>query len=206
MRASTKCGIVPSPEGDLANVRLQEKIDLPGGRDRARDSILYVAKECVRATRFGQVKLNKILWRADFESFSHRGVPVTGRKYQHLPQGPCLVEMVPLQRSMLESGLIRIDQIDLGSGFVEDRVVVQAVVKSELLNDDDYFYLDRSIQHYWDKTAREASDQSHGVAWKITPDKKSIFYELSILSDEIPSQEQMRRLEIEGERRGWFSL
>jgi hypothetical protein len=114
--------------------------------------------------------------------------------------------MVPLQRSMLESGLIRIDQIDLGSGFVEDRVVVQAVVKSELLNDDDYFYLDRSIQHYWDKTAREASDQSHGVAWKITPDKKSIFYELSILSDEIPSQEQMRRLEIEGERRGWFSL
>lgn len=184
---------------------LREKIALPGGQDRVREAILYVAWECRYATRFGQTKLHKILWRADFQAFAARGVPVTGRKYQRLPQGPCLHEMVPVQADMIQAGLIYVSVSDLGNGFTEERVVPYYEPRQSLLSDKDLFYLDAAILHYWDKTARETSDESHGVIWKTHGDRQTLPYELALLTDQEPGDEQLRRLEILGQQRRWQS-
>jgi len=183
----------------------QETISMPGGQDRAAEALLYVAWECRNATRFGQTKLHKILWRADFRSFSERGSPITGRRYQRLPQGPCLQEMLPLQGDLAAKGLIEIHEIELGSGFVEERVVPTIRPEQSLLNDRDLYFLDEAIEHYWDKTARETSDESHGAAWRTHGDRDPLPYELALLSDENPDDEQLRRLEILGQRRRWQS-
>jgi hypothetical protein len=47
--------------------RLTWKVPLPGGQKRLREAVLYVSAACKDAERFGLVKLNKIIWRADFE-------------------------------------------------------------------------------------------------------------------------------------------
>src|SRR5665213_2629173 len=70
---------------------------LPGGaRERLRELILYVSEKCEKSTRFGMIKLNKIIWRADFTAFEARRSPITGAGYQRLPLGPAPIEMRPV--------------------------------------------------------------------------------------------------------------
>jgi hypothetical protein len=76
------------------------QVKLPGGQSRLREAALYVMTRCANAEAFGLVKLNKILWRADFKAYAARRVPVTGRQYQRLAQGPAPVEMLPVLQEL----------------------------------------------------------------------------------------------------------
>ena len=68
--------------------KLTPSVILPGKQDRLRQMILYVATKCAKAERMGLIKLNKILWKADFDAFAARQRPITGREYQRLDLGP----------------------------------------------------------------------------------------------------------------------
>ncbi len=106
--------------------RLTYRVELPGGQLRLREMILYVSMRCADARRFDKVKLNKILWKSDFDAFAARRVPVTGRAYQRLQWGPAAVEMPPLYGEMLQDGLFHVERIDLGDNFVEQRTIPDA--------------------------------------------------------------------------------
>src|ERR1700688_4900638 len=93
-----------------ARPKLTWKAQLPGGQRRLREAVLYVSQKCEQAPYFGKVKLNKIIWRADFESFAQRGQPVTGWQYQRLKQGPAPVEMLPVLNELQADGLLRIQK------------------------------------------------------------------------------------------------
>lgn len=170
--------------------RLTTVVDLPGRQDRLRQMILYVCDKCVDADRFGLIKLNKILWKADFESFATCGVPITGRPYQRLELGPAPKEMKPVLRDMETDGAIRFDLTDFGEGIVEKRPI--ALVEPRLINFtiEDLKFVVRAVGYYWDKTGMETSDDSHGVAWKSRGNNDPMYYELSYLSDDqVPRRE-----------------
>ncbi len=181
------------------------RIDLPGGQDRLRQMILYVAQRCHNATRFGGIKLNKILWKSDFDAFAARGVPVTGRAYQRLRLGPAPKEMLPLHQEMLRSGLIRVQLIDFGDGVVEHRTIPLEQAKMDLFTDDDVRFVDRSIRYYWDLTGMETSDDSHGPAWLTRANGEPMPYEAALLSERAPSAGQIARLKQAIYDRGWLS-
>ena len=64
-------------------------MDTPPGDDRLGEAIVYVAERMAGDPGGqGAVKLNKILWWADFESFRERRRSVTGAVYQKLNEGP----------------------------------------------------------------------------------------------------------------------
>jgi len=169
-------------------------VPLPGGQTRLREMILFVAKECIESGRFGAVKLNKIIWKADFDSYAERGIPVTGRAYKRQKLGPVLHEMVPLQNDMTRSGEILIEQVDLGDSFVELRTIALRDPNLRLFTEDDLEYVRRSIRHYWTMTGTESSDESHGVAWKTRRNGDFMPYETALLSDRRPGKAQMDRL------------
>ena len=162
--------------------KLTWKVPLPGGQRRLREAVLYVARACESAPLFGLVKLNKIIWRADFDSFAERGQPVTGRQYQRLPQGPAAVEMLPVLNELQADGLLRIDRTRVVD-FEEHRPVALADPVVNLFSRGDLDYLDRAVSIYWEKSGRETSDISHGVAWKSRADGEPMPYELAYLSD-----------------------
>src|ERR1700727_1161546 len=83
-------------------------IRLPGEMGRLRQMILYVAQRCESAEYFGAIKLNKIIWKADFDSFAGRGVPVTGREYRRQKLGPVPKEMARIHTEMLKQGAVRV--------------------------------------------------------------------------------------------------
>lgn len=169
-------------------------VPMPGGQNRLKQMILYVADRCENARFFGAVKLNKILWKADFGSFSERSIPVTGREYRRQKLGPVLREMVPVQREMLRNGNIKIERRDFGDDIVELRTIAIDKPDMTLFSDCDLHYVEKSISHYWDMTGMESSDESHGVAWLTRANGEPMPYEASILSDRQPSSTQMSRL------------
>jgi hypothetical protein len=176
-----------------SRARLTWKVALPGGQRRLREAVLYVSRACEGAKHFGLVKLNKIIWRADFESFAQRGQPVTGRQYQRLPQGPAPVEMLPVLNELQADGLLRIERRRIVD-FEEQRSVALAEPNLTLFSPSDIECLDRAISAYWDKTGTETSDISHGVGWKSRMDGEAMPYELAYLSDEKIGPGQKARL------------
>lgn len=187
-------------------MRLTYRVPLPGGQDRLREMILYIAKRCHNAPRFGGIKLNKILWKADFDSFAERGVPVTGRAYQRLPLGPAPVDMAPLHAEMLRDGLIAVDEVDFGGGVVEHRTRPLVEPRMHYFDEGDLRHVEAAIDYYWNKTGTQASDDSHGVGWKTRSDGEPMPYELSYFADDQFLGEAQRDHFLEmASQHGWSS-
>lgn len=185
--------------------RLTYVVELPGGQNRLRQMILYVSVQCRNAERFGHIKLNKILWKADFDAYAARKVPITGRRYQREKFGPVPKEMLPLHRDMLRDGLIRVEQVDFGDDIVEHRTIPLVQPDLSLFDKDDMDFVDGSIRYYWNMTGMESSDDSHGVAWRTRANHEPMPYESAFLSDAKISPAQMRRLQRLAFSEGWTS-
>ena len=156
------------------------------GDAKLRELILYIADECANAPKFGMTKLNKILYFSDFLWYRQTGKPITGTKYMHLPNGPAPQRMVPIREQMIANGDIFIKQREFPNHPPQQRII--AIEKADL---DKHFtpgqiaFIDEVIRILWDADANEASDLSHGTAWKVyNIDKELIPYEAALLSDE----------------------
>ena len=182
--------------------RVTYKVALQGGQDRMKEAILYVCQKASGFSYFGLVKLNKILWRADFQSYRERKIPVTGRQYQRQPQGPVAVDMPPLLSDMLGAGLL-----DWGETSVpnERRPTALANPVMRWFSPDDISYLDEAIAHYEHMSATDASSQSHGAAWDVREDGDPMPYESALLADgNLPAEVSEKILRI-GRAKGWRS-
>ena len=162
--------------------RLTYRVDLPGGQRRLREAILYVSKKYAEAEHFGLVKLNKTIWKADFDAFRERLQPVTGRQYKRQQMEPVPYEMLPLLNEMRRSDEITVEYRPI-AGLTEERVIAQVIPGLRDFSPADLSFLDRAVKFYWDYTGTETSDHSHGVAWKTRENGDDMPYELTFLSD-----------------------
>lgn len=167
---------------DALSVNLTYRVDLSGGQRRLKEAILYVAQKGQEMKFFGRIKLNKILWRADFRSFYERHQPVTGRAYQKLEWGPALIEMLPVLQELLRDGAL-VQEPRAHAGNTEYRPIPKAEPNLRFFSPDDLDYLDESLRHYWSMTGTESSDESHGIAWKSRMIGDAIPYEAAYFED-----------------------
>ncbi len=184
--------------------RLTYKVDLPGGQDRLKEAALHIMRRCEDAERFGLTKLNKILWRADFKAYAARRMPVTGRLYQRLQQGPAPVEMLPLLQEMQLAKLMRIEPVPVRN-FTEHRPVALVEPSLRYFSPDDLVYLDAAVDYFWDYSGRAVSKESHGVAWETRSNGDPMPYDLALLSDERLTEAEATRFAHLGTKRGWQS-
>src|SRR5687767_12671710 len=84
---------------------------MAGGRNydaqKLKQLVLFIAEQCEADRTFGSVKLNKILWNADFAAYRELGQSITGARYQHQPEGPVLLPMLPVVRELEAQGAAR---------------------------------------------------------------------------------------------------
>lgn len=180
------------------------KVRLPGGQDRLKEAVLYVAKACQEAEYFGLIKLNKILWRADFRAYAERKQPVTGRPYQRLRLGPAPVEMVIVLDELQASQFLRIEKRPI-FGFDEQRPVPLAEPDLKFFSPDDLKYIDEAVGYYWKMTGTITSEESHGIAWRTHDLSDLLPYESAFLSDEPVSESQGQRMLALAAQKGWNS-
>ena len=181
-------------------------VALPGGLERMRQLVLYISAKLGDAQHFGAIKLNKVLWRADFRSFAERGVPVTGREYRRLEHGPAPKEMPALQRAMLAENSIRHERAVAVDGKVEHRTCPLRPADLSWFDAADLRFVDDAIRYYRDMTGAETSDDSHGIAWKCRNNGESMPYELALLSDRQLGRKQYLRMLSRVDDEGWQSL
>jgi len=190
---------------EVRDAKITLRFDLPGGQDRLRQMILHVADKCRSAERFGFIKLNKILWKADFNAFAARGRPVTGREYTRQKFGPVPKEMLPLHREMKERGLITIEMVDFGDDIVEHRTLPLRPADLARFTKEDLEFVASAIGHYWNMSGMESSDDSHGVAWQTRTNGEPMPYEAAFLSDRPLSRVQLAKARERAAEHGWFS-
>jgi len=169
---------------------------------RFKELVLYVANECVEDPTYSKVKLLKILFHADFESYGRYRTPITGMPYRKLPYGPC-----PATFPRIEEEMIRDRQIHIHRQRVHDytsqRLLPLLEPTFEHLIARDTFVVNFWIRFFWNKSAKEVSEYSHGKAWKIAKDGELIPYEAVFISDDLVTFEDVdlvRKLKTE---HGW---
>ena len=73
--------------------------------------ILHVAEMSQADEKFGGVKLNKILFYADFLSYLKRGKSISGQEYFAIKDGPAPKRMLPIKKEMIKNGDIAIEKV-----------------------------------------------------------------------------------------------
>src|SRR5438309_448212 len=88
---------------------------------KLRELIIHVARLSERDDSFGAIKLNKLLFKADFKAYAMWGKPLSGVEYFALENGPAPRPMKKLLRIMQRDGDIVIRKQDY-FGYDQDRV------------------------------------------------------------------------------------
>ena len=161
--------------------------------EKLKELVLYVAERSKSDPNFGAVKLNKILYYADFYAYRKLGQPITGAEYQKLPEGPAPRQFLPARDSLRRDGLIDIEQRQVFN-HVQQRVVPTQEYRRSLLSDEEIALVDEVIDMLWHKNGREASDMSHDEpGWKVVDYGETIPYSTAWLSSEPLTQDQYER-------------
>ncbi len=149
-----------------------------------KELICYIAKQSEDDPAFGSIKLNKILFYADFAAYRDLGQPITGACYQKLREGPAPRELLAARDELIDSGDVHLEERPYFTG-VQKRLAVSGrrVPDRELFEPAEVEIVDSVIRAFYGKTAREVSDFSHREpGWALAEDRETIPYETAWLS------------------------
>jgi hypothetical protein len=179
------------------------RFDVPKGRQRFRELIVYVSAKCESDHSFGATKLNKILFYADMTAFERFGEPLTGEAYFRLDRGPAPVSLIPVRRALVEERAIRVDERPTIGNYTQKRPIALREADTDLFTKGELRVVDEIIFELWGKTADEVSKGSHKIAWHSLGDRELIPYEAAFLSDELPSAHDISEARKLNEQYGW---
>jgi hypothetical protein len=163
--------------------RFTDRVRLPGDDFRLKEMIVYVASKCQDDPGFGAVKLNKILFWADFRAYRLRGKPITGTAYFRLRLGPAPRAMLPIMTELHRDDAVRTQRRIVG-GREQKRPIALRPANLEHFSGEDISIIDDVIRELWGMSATAVSLDSHGIQWETRHNKEPIPYEAAYLSDD----------------------
>jgi hypothetical protein len=174
--------------------KLTERVSLPGDDNRLKELIVYIASKCQDDPAFGTIKLNKILFQADFRAYRLRGRPITGTPYFRLKHGPVPKAVVPIMRELHQDDAVR-TQTRLVGGREQKRPIALRPADLSYFSGEDIAIVDDIILELWGRSATAVSEESHGIQWRTRFDRDPIPYETAYLSDDPVTPEEIQRAE-----------
>lgn len=143
--------------------------------------LLYVARKSENDSKFGAVKLNKIMFYSDFMAYQTTGKSITGHTYKKLPNGPAPKAMLPILTKLKESQVIREEQ-RLHFNRVQKRVVALRDPNVSVFTADEISTVDSILESLRDDNAKEVSDLSHEfIGWKAASLNEDIPYQTALI-------------------------
>ena len=170
---------------------------------KMRELIVYIADRCERDPDFGSVKLNKILFYADFLAFGSTGEPITGAEYSKLQFGPA-----PDLRQLIESMSVDRDiaiRRQNRFGYEQTRIMALRDPDLTLFSGVEIALVDSVIASLAGVNASEVSELSHlEHGWKFAGLREAIPYEAVFLSNEpVTDADRERVAELVAELEDW---
>lgn len=159
--------------------------------DKLRELVLYVAGRSRNDPRFGLTKLNKILFFSDFGAYRRTGRPITGAVYQHLPQGPCPHQLLPVLGALKRESAV-VEVLEPTYGGTQKRLVPLREADLSSFSGVEIAAVEEAITLLASLTNQQASDLSHEtMAWRLTTEHQEIPYGTAILSSDEPTDEDL---------------
>jgi Protein of unknown function (DUF4065) len=126
----------------------------------------YICWRCADPTKLGAVKLNKVLWRADFKAYLELGESVTGATYVKRQYGP-VPSILPTLRQLEDEGKLSIREVEYyEKGKKEFFALTRPGLSS--FTADEISLIDEAIEYVAEKhTARSISEESHDRIWEL---------------------------------------
>ena len=177
-------------------------VEVPKGRQRFRELIVYISARCADDPHFGSTKLNKILFYSDFRAFERLGEPLTGLAYFALNEGPAPYLMRPIRGDLEREGAIEIQEQVVGN-YSQIRTVALRDADVDLFTKGELALVDEVIEELRNKSARQVSEESHGVAWRTRMIEGLIPYEAVFYSDENATPQDIAEARELNEQHGW---
>ena len=192
----------PETSGGLADRQPTYSFPNMEGSRLLGELILYIAERCKADATFGAIKLNKLLWWADFLSYAKDGQPITGVEYRKLARGPAPVRLVDVREALVRAGAAKVVEKAYFSGL-QARVVPLRAADVSLFTGEQLGLVDGLIDELWGQAAADVSEESHGKAWRVREINDLIPYEAIFLSDAPTTRADIDRTHELAEQLGW---
>lgn len=165
---------------------------------KLRELILLIATRSEGDETFGAVKLNKLLFYADFYAYVKFGESITGQEYQKLAEGPAPRRMLPVVNEMIENHELAIRKNDY-YGKDQQRAFALQDPDTSRFHFAETELVDRVLEHFRGKNAAEMTIMSHQfVGWRLAKQGETIPYSVALVGSREPTTEERKRgLELE---------
>jgi hypothetical protein len=161
--------------------------------EKLRELILYLASLSVRDEKFGAVKLNKLLFYADFLAYQRFGTPITGQEYQALPQGPCPRRLKPVVEYMKKAGDLK-ERVERKFHFNQKRPIAIRTANLSKFSAQELNLVEEVVGRFWNMNATQISDESHlFLGWKLAKEKETIPYSVVLIGSRRPTDAEKRK-------------
>jgi hypothetical protein len=173
-------------------------------RGKFKELVLYLSQASAGDEGFGMVKLNKLLYRADFEAFRRLGHSITGERYYKQEWGPVAHDLLPVLDELEHAG--RLVMFRLPAGPYTRKVPTprdepDTRADATLFSDEELQVIEDTLQELAVYGGKDVSEWSHreSAGWRVAEIGDEIPYETGIIGrvaqDAPPGQaiEQLRQ-------------
>jgi hypothetical protein len=145
-------------------------------KEKFKGLVHYICWKCDAPSKLGAIKLNKILWFADIQSFAETGAPITGAAYVKRRLGPVPKPILPALREMEIENVIRIEEVEY-YGRSKKQYISLVEPNLSLFSPEQLRLVDavlHTITH--GHTANSVSEATHDDIWKLANEGEEIPY------------------------------
>jgi hypothetical protein len=161
--------------------------------NKLRELILYIADLSSQDVHFGAIKLNKLLFYADFLAYQRFGQPITGQQYQALAQGPAPRHLKPVMERMQRLGELRIEP-RRRFNRTQLRPIAGRLPDLSKFTKDQVDLVREMIARFWNMNAAQISEESHlFLGWQLANDGETIPYSLVLIGNRKPTEREKRK-------------
>jgi hypothetical protein len=160
---------------------------------KLRELILLISEWSQADPKFGAIKLNKLLFHADFSAFLTYGQPITGQEYFKLPQGPAPRRLKAITEAMKKTGEFAWQEISY-FGHTQKKPIALRAADVSKFSGTDVSLVRQTVEKFWKMSATEISDQSHlFLGWKAAHLQETIPYTTALVSRRTPTDHERKR-------------
>lgn len=155
--------------------------------------VLYVAERLADDPAGGALKLNKVLFFAEFAHVRAHGRPITGAEYQRLEHGPAPRRLVPVRDALVAAGDASFREA-VYLGYKQNRLVATRPAKRAMFSPGELDVVDQVLAELTHYSGAQLSDLSHeDMGWRMVDDGETIPYEAAYLRRPVATDRIRRR-------------
>jgi hypothetical protein len=173
---------------------------------KLKELILYVSAKCQDDTKFGAVKLNKILYMADMFAYAELGQPITGVEYMKQKAGPVPRRLLPVKQDMAAAGdIVEVERPYYGMPHAQKRIVPLRKADLSVFTAAEIAHVDAILEIFQDASGADLSDYTHlQLGWIIAHKLgDAIPYSAVFLSEAAVTSYERERAERLISEHGW---